>query len=85
MIRCGVTVLICGQNAQRTDKSEALVIWAPTLELLELLGRMDPALTASVIEPGLKVRQAEIFSGDKEIASVDITKAESPHDSPKRD
>lgn len=82
MIRCGVTVLICGQNAQRTDKSEALVIWAPTLELL---GRMDPALTASVIEPGLKVRQAEIFSGDKEIASVDITQAESPHDSPKRD
>ncbi|HXM01406.1 MAG TPA: FAD-dependent monooxygenase, partial [Chthoniobacterales bacterium] len=37
------------------------------------------ALTARFVETGLKVRQAEIFSGGKEIASVDITQADSPY------
>jgi len=76
MARYGLAVRICDQNAQRSDKSKALVVWARTLELMD---RLDPALTARFIKNGLKVREAEIFSGGKEIASVDITQTESPY------
>jgi 2-polyprenyl-6-methoxyphenol hydroxylase-like FAD-dependent oxidoreductase len=76
MARYGLRVRICDQNARRTDKSKALVVWARTLELMN---RLDPGLTARFIESGLIVREAEIFSGGKEIAHVDITAAESPY------
>jgi 2-polyprenyl-6-methoxyphenol hydroxylase-like FAD-dependent oxidoreductase len=76
MTRYGLSVRVFDQNAQRTDKSKALVVWARTLELMD---RMDPVWTAQFIEAGLKVRQAEIFSGGKEIGRVDITQAESPY------
>ena len=38
LARYGVSVRIVDKAAQRTDKSKAMVLWSPTLELLDRAG-----------------------------------------------
>jgi 2-polyprenyl-6-methoxyphenol hydroxylase-like FAD-dependent oxidoreductase len=76
MARYGMTVRIIDKNDQRTDKSKALVLWPRTLELMD---RMGPRCTQSFIDCGLKAKGANVLSGREEIASVDLTEIESPH------
>jgi 2-polyprenyl-6-methoxyphenol hydroxylase-like FAD-dependent oxidoreductase len=76
LARYGLNVRIIDKNSQRTDKSKALVIWPRTLELMD---RMGPGCAQRFIDAGLKVRGANILSGRDEIASIDLTEIDSPH------
>jgi 2-polyprenyl-6-methoxyphenol hydroxylase-like FAD-dependent oxidoreductase len=76
LARYGLSVRIIDQNKSRTDKSKALVLWARTLELLD---RMAPECAERFITAGLKVENANIFSGEKEIAHIDLGSVDSPY------
>jgi 2-polyprenyl-6-methoxyphenol hydroxylase-like FAD-dependent oxidoreductase len=76
LARYGLSVRLIDKNAERTDKSKALVLWARTLELMD---RMGAGCTQRFIEAGLKVQGANILSGHKEIAHVEMTHIESPY------
>jgi 2-polyprenyl-6-methoxyphenol hydroxylase-like FAD-dependent oxidoreductase len=71
-----LSVRLIDKNAERTDKSKALVLWPRTLELMD---RMGPGCTQHFIDAGLKVAAANILSGREEIASVQMTHVDSPH------
>jgi 2-polyprenyl-6-methoxyphenol hydroxylase-like FAD-dependent oxidoreductase len=76
LARYGLSVRIIDQNTSRTDKSKALVLWARTLELLD---RMAPGCAERFITAGLKVENANIFSGEEEIAHIDLESVDSPY------
>jgi 2-polyprenyl-6-methoxyphenol hydroxylase-like FAD-dependent oxidoreductase len=76
LARYGLSVRLIDKNTERTDKSKALVLWARTLELMD---RMSAGCTQHFIEAGLKVQGANILSGHKEIAHVEMTHIESPY------
>jgi 2-polyprenyl-6-methoxyphenol hydroxylase-like FAD-dependent oxidoreductase len=76
LARYGLSVRLIDKNTERTDKSNALVLWARTLELME---RMGPDSTQRFIDAGLKVQGANILSGRQEIAHVEMTHIESPY------
>jgi 2-polyprenyl-6-methoxyphenol hydroxylase-like FAD-dependent oxidoreductase len=76
LARYGLSVRLIDKNAERTDKSKALVLWARTLELMD---RMGTDSTQRFIEAGLKVQGANILSGREEIAHVEMTHIESPY------
>ena len=76
LARYGMSVRIIDQNTSRTDKSKALVLWARTLELMD---RMAPGCTERFIAAGLKVENANIFSGEEKIAHVDLGSVDSPY------
>lgn len=76
LARYGLNVRIIDKNIQRTDKSKALVIWPRTLELMD---RMGPGCAQRFIEAGLQVPGARILSKRDEIASIDLTQIDSPH------
>jgi 2-polyprenyl-6-methoxyphenol hydroxylase-like FAD-dependent oxidoreductase len=76
LARYGLTVRVIDKNSGRTDKSKALVLWPRTLELMD---RMGPGCTERFIDAGLKVQGANILSKREEIASIDVTQIDSPH------
>ena len=76
LARYGLNVRLIDKNNQRTDKSKALVLWPRTLELMD---RMGLECTKAFINSGLKVKGANILSGRDEIASIDMTEIDSPH------
>lgn len=76
LARYGLAVRVVDKNTQRTDKSKALVLWPRTLELMD---RMGPGCTQRFIDAGFKVAGANILSGRDEIASIEMTHIDSPH------
>jgi 2-polyprenyl-6-methoxyphenol hydroxylase-like FAD-dependent oxidoreductase len=67
MARYGLSVRTIDKNAERTDKSKALVLWPRTLEMMD---RMGAGCTQRFIEAGRKVAGANILSGRDEIARI---------------
>jgi|SRR5277367_2243399 len=74
LTRYGVSVRIVEKNAQRTDKSKALVVWSRTLELMERMG-----CTESFISTGRKATGANISAGREPIARITFDGAETPY------
>jgi 2-polyprenyl-6-methoxyphenol hydroxylase-like FAD-dependent oxidoreductase len=76
LARYGLSVRIIDKNQEATDKSKALVLWPRTLELMN---RMGPGCAECFVDAGVKVAGAKILSGKDEIASVELTHIDSPH------
>src|SRR6266446_7925585 len=76
LARYGLSVRLIDKNAERTDKSKALVLWPLTLELMD---RMGAGCIQRFMEAGLKVERTNILSGQKEIGHVEMTHIESPY------
>jgi 2-polyprenyl-6-methoxyphenol hydroxylase-like FAD-dependent oxidoreductase len=74
LARYGVSVRIVEKAAQRTDKSQAIVMWSRSLEMLDRMGCTAPFLSA-----GLKVTGANIAAGVKQIAHIKVDRVASPH------
>lgn len=74
LARYGVSVRIADKAAERSDKSKALVVWSRTLEMLDHAG-----WGADFMAAGLKVAAANIVSGGKAIARIDLGNASTPH------
>jgi 2-polyprenyl-6-methoxyphenol hydroxylase-like FAD-dependent oxidoreductase len=68
LARYGVPVRIIDKSAERTDKSKALVVWSRTLELLEQAGAVAP-----FIANGRQLVAANMYSGSRRIARIDLT------------
>jgi len=71
LTRYGVSVRIVEKNAQRTDKSKALVVWSRTLELMDRLGCSENFLAT-----GLKSAAANISAGTEPIARISFENAD---------
>jgi 2-polyprenyl-6-methoxyphenol hydroxylase-like FAD-dependent oxidoreductase len=76
LARYGLSVRIVDKNQEATDKSKALVLWPRTLELMD---RMGPGCAAQFVDAGLKVPGARILSKREEIASIELTRIDSPY------
>jgi 2-polyprenyl-6-methoxyphenol hydroxylase-like FAD-dependent oxidoreductase len=76
LARYGMSVRIVDKNAQRTDKSKALVLWARTLELID---RMSPNGADRFIQAGLKAESAIISSGKETIGHADMKEVDSSY------
>jgi 2-polyprenyl-6-methoxyphenol hydroxylase-like FAD-dependent oxidoreductase len=74
LTRYGVSVRILDKAAERSDQSRALVVWSRTLELLDHAG-----WSADIVAAGLKVSAANIVSGSKTIARIELGKVATPH------
>src|SRR5277367_3304391 len=74
LTRYGLAVRIVDKNAQRTDKSKALVVWSRTLELMDRMG-----CTASFLTAGLKSHGANIYAGREPIARINFDGAATPY------
>ena len=70
--RLGVAVRIVDKNAERTDKSKALVIWPRTLELLDIQGCVQAFVAA-----GMKGSGVRMLAGGKELVHVRFDTARS--------
>ncbi|HEY8084913.1 MAG TPA: FAD-dependent monooxygenase, partial [Methylophilaceae bacterium] len=75
LTRYGISVRIVDKNAQRTDKSKALVLWSRTLELLNRGVGAD-----AFIDSGMKMVAANIIAGNQAIGHIDLTNVQSPYD-----
>ncbi len=65
--RLGIAVRIVDRNAERTDKSKALVMWSRTLELFDDAGYATEFLPAGLIAHG-----AQISTGKEIMAKVTL-------------
>jgi 2-polyprenyl-6-methoxyphenol hydroxylase-like FAD-dependent oxidoreductase len=76
LTRYGIPVRIVDKEAQRTDKSKALVLWSRTLELLDHGGYVEPFLKA-----GMQGHGAQISDGTNIVARarLDITDTRYPY------
>jgi 2-polyprenyl-6-methoxyphenol hydroxylase-like FAD-dependent oxidoreductase len=74
LARYGMSVRIVGKNAQRTDKSKALVIWSRTLELMDRMGCTDRFLRT-----GMRITAANIRSGTERIAHITLGGVATPY------
>jgi 2-polyprenyl-6-methoxyphenol hydroxylase-like FAD-dependent oxidoreductase len=76
LTRYGIPVRIVDKEAQRTDKSKALVLWSRTLELLDHGGYAEPFLKA-----GTQGRGAQISDGTNVVARarLDIIESRYPY------
>ncbi len=74
LTRLGVDVRIIDKNAERTDKSKALVIWPRTLELLDIQGCAEAFVAA-----GLKGAGARMLAGGRELVHVRFDTARSAY------
>jgi 2-polyprenyl-6-methoxyphenol hydroxylase-like FAD-dependent oxidoreductase len=74
LTRYGLSIRIIDKDAQRTDKSKALVIWPRTLELLD---RTSPDNADRFIRAGLKTELVNIHSGNETIGRVDMKDVDS--------
>ncbi|WP_322907341.1 FAD-dependent oxidoreductase [Paenibacillus sp. SGZ-1009] len=64
LARRGIAIRIIDQAAGPSRYSKALGVMARTLELLE------PSVAAQMVEQGLPIRQAAIYSGNRRIANI---------------
>src|SRR5271155_63252 len=74
LTRYGLAVRIVEKNAQRTDKSKALVVWSRTLELLNRTGCAEKFLST-----GMKSSAANILAGHEQIARLTFDSAATPY------
>lgn len=74
LARYGLSVRLIEKMAQRTDKSKALVLWSRTLELMDRMG-----CTSSFVDAGFKVTAANITSGVKQLARIELGGVETPY------
>src|SRR6516162_4767048 len=74
LARYGVAVRVIHKAAQRTDKSEGLVLWSRTLELLDRGGGSSP-----FVDAGFKAEAVIFIAGDKVIGRVAMDSVESPY------
>ncbi len=65
--------MTCNKSPTRTDKSKALVVSSPSLELFQGAG-----LTPAFIAAGNKVHLSQIMNGDKQLASIDLSELDTP-------
>jgi 2-polyprenyl-6-methoxyphenol hydroxylase-like FAD-dependent oxidoreductase len=72
MARHGVPVRIVDKNAERTDKSKALVLWSRTLELLD-----DAGYAAPFLPVGFQCHGAQISNGKEIVANVSLDSIDS--------
>lgn len=72
LARRGIAVRIVDSNAQRTDKSKALVIWSRTLELLDI---EDDGCAQSFIDAGLRGLGTHLFAQTRELVHVQFADA----------
>ena len=63
LVRYGIPARIVDKEAQRTDKSKALVLWSRTLELLDHGGYAEPFIKA-----GMQGHGAQISDGTNVVA-----------------
>jgi 2-polyprenyl-6-methoxyphenol hydroxylase-like FAD-dependent oxidoreductase len=75
LARYGIPVRIVDKEAQRTDKSKALVLWSRTLELLDRGGGSAP-----FVDAGFKARAVNLVAGDgKLVGHVSMEGVQSPY------
>jgi len=74
LARYGVAVRVIHKAAQRTDKSEGLVLWSRTLELLDRGGGSSP-----FVDAGFKAEAVIFIAGDKVIGRVAMDSVQSPY------
>jgi 2-polyprenyl-6-methoxyphenol hydroxylase-like FAD-dependent oxidoreductase len=74
LARYGIPVRIVDKEAQRTDKSKALVLWSRTLELLDRGGGSAP-----FVEAGFKAEAVNFIAGDKVIGRVSMESVQTPY------
>jgi 2-polyprenyl-6-methoxyphenol hydroxylase-like FAD-dependent oxidoreductase len=72
LARYGIAVRIVDKNAERTDKSKALVLWSRTLELFDHAGYVEPFLAA-----GMRAHGAQMSNGKDVIARISLDDIES--------
>jgi len=72
LARQGIAVRIVDRNAERTDKSKALVIWSRTLELLD-----DAGYAGDFIPAGFAAHGAQISTGTEIMANVTLDSIDS--------
>ncbi len=77
LLRLGVAVRIVDENAARTDKSKALVLWSRSLELLDIEA---DGFVATFIAAGRKGKGARIFAEGKELLHLEFAAAPSDFD-----
>jgi len=74
LARFGLSVRIIDKNAERTDKSKALVIWSRSLELLDRSGA-----GAKLLAAGSTTTAANLMSGSNTLAHITFDGVDSPH------
>ena len=74
LTRYGLAVRIVEKIPQRNDKSNALVIWSRTLELINRMGCVEKFLATGLHSPG-----ANISSGKERIAHINFDGADTPY------
>ena len=74
LARYGVSVRLVDKNAERTDKSKAIVLWSRTLELMDRMDCTAPFLTA-----GKRVTAVNIAAGTEPIAKISVDGVRTSH------
>ena len=69
----GLSFTLVDRLEQRSELSKAVVLWGRSLELLDLA--MD---AGQIVRAGRPVRKATFFDNQVELASIDLSKADSP-------
>ena len=72
LVRHGISVRIVDKNAERTDKSKALVLWSRTLELFD-----DAGYVKEFIPAGMAAHGAQISTGKEIVAQVSLDSIDS--------
>ncbi len=72
LVRHGISVRIVDKNAERTDKSKALVLWSRTLELFD-----DAGYAREFIQAGMIAHGAQISTGKEIVARVSLDSIDS--------
>lgn len=72
LVRHGISVRIVDKNAERTDKSKALVLWSRTLELFD-----DAGYAKEFEAVGMQGHGAQISTGKKIVANVTLDSLDS--------
>lgn len=65
LVRHGISVRIVDKNAERTDKSKALVLWSRTLELFD-----DAGYAKDFFSVGMPAQGAQIQNGTEVVAQI---------------
>jgi len=70
----GVPCRIIDRNAERTDKSKALVLWSRSLEILDDLGGATPFLAA-----GMRAHGASLYGNGMRLVQANLDDVDSPY------
>jgi 2-polyprenyl-6-methoxyphenol hydroxylase-like FAD-dependent oxidoreductase len=74
LTRHGVRCRIVDQNAARTDKSKALVLWSRSLEILDGLGGAGPFVAA-----GMRAHGASLYAEGRRLVHALLDDVDSPY------